>query len=133
MQNCPFSFGPQAVGTSVANILQAGTTTGGVLNGSNFESSIYVSLYIILRHMRVINTTDGDVSVSLFISTTGDGTATKGFAWSGTVVPANSYLDWVGYCRLDAAEGQFLTGSQDGASGAIVINGEGEIGIAAGG
>ncbi len=48
MQQKPFRFGPLALTNAAANILNPGTTTGGV----NSTASPYGNLRIILTHIR---------------------------------------------------------------------------------
>ena len=123
MQNKPFRLGPTALGAAAANLLNPGTTTGGV----NSTSDPYGELYILLTHIRAVNKTNTPQSVSLFIGATGASAAGTEFAWAGTVIPANSALDWYGRVRLDTAD--FLTGLA-GASASVTLEAEGEIGVA---
>lgn len=135
----PFRFGPTALSTTTTtNILNPGTTTGGVLNGSNFQSStVYVNLRIVLTHVRVVNKTAGAVSCALWIGATGanaagteaifGGAASAGALTQGVSVPANSYIDWYGMLPLDIAD--FLVGGASAAT-SLTIQGEGMIGVA---
>jgi hypothetical protein len=120
VQNKRFRFGPVAVANSVGNVLNPATTTGGVNAGNS-------SQYIILNHIRVVNKTAGAVNFSAFIGATGGSAAGTEFMASATPVPANSYIDWYGAVRLDAAD--FLTALAS-ATTSLVISGEGEIGVA---
>lgn len=121
MQNKKFRFGPIALtNTLTANLLNPPTATGGVNGGSSAQ-------YIILRHLRVVNKTAGAVTVSLWIGATGGNVAGTEFGWQATSVPANSYLDWYGEVRLDAAD--FLVGGAS-ANTSLSLTGEGEIGVA---
>jgi hypothetical protein len=122
-QQKAFRFGPLALGASAANILNPGTTTGGV----NSTGSPYGNLRIILTHIRIVNKTNGAVAASLYIGATGGSAAGTEFAFNAFSVPANSYQDWYGRMPLDTAD--FLTGLA-GASSSLVIEGEGEIGVA---
>ena len=81
---------------------------------------------ILLRHIRVINTTAGALAVSLFKGVAATAAAGTEFAFSATVVPANSYLDWNGLLRLDS--GSVLCGGST--TTGLTIEGEGEIGMA---
>ena len=119
--NKAFRFGPLALtNTLTTNILNPGTTTGGVNSGTP------ENLYIILKHIRIVNKTAGAVTASLWIGATGANAAGTEFAFQGTSVPANSFLDWFGLVRLDVAD--FLVGGA-GAATSLSIEGEGEIGI----
>lgn len=115
-----FRFGPVAVANSVGNLLNPPTATGGVNGGSS-------SNYIVLRHIRIVNKTAGAVTFSGYIGATGASAAGTEFLGTGLSVAANSYVDWYGQIRLDAAD--FFTGVAS-ATTSLVINGEGEIGVA---
>lgn len=122
-QNKKFRFGPIALtNTLTTNLLNPGTITGGVNMGSG-------NMFILLNHLRVVNKTGGAVTVSLWIGATGANAAGTEFAWQGTSVPANSYLDWFGApMRLDTTD--FLVGGA-GAATSLSLQGEGEYGVAA--
>jgi hypothetical protein len=120
MQNKVFRFGPVAVSNSVGNLLNPPTASGGVNAGSS-------SQYIILRHIRIVNKTAGAVTFSGYIGATGASAAGTEFMGTGLSIAANSYVDWYGSVRLDAAD--FLTGVASAAT-SLVIQGEGEIGVA---
>lgn len=118
MTNSPFTYTAALTGTLATNILQpaaAGSGTGYTPTAS----------YIILRHMRVVNTTGGALAVSLFVGASASAAAGTEFAWSATSVPANSYLDWFGYRKLLTAN--FLTGGST--TTGLTLNIEGEIGV----
>lgn len=120
MQNKVFRFGPIALtATTTTNLLNPPTAAGGVNGGSSAQ-------YIILSHLRVVNKTGGAVTVSLWIGATGGNAAGTEFAWQATSIAANSYLDWYGRVRLDAAD--FLVGGAS-AGTSLSIEGEGEIGV----
>lgn len=83
--------------------------------------------YIILRHVRLINKTGGAVSAGLYKGATGGSAGgTEVMFPAGMSIPAQSYVDWYGQLRLDAAD--FLSGIA-GAANSIVFNAEGEIGV----
>lgn len=115
-------FGPAAVSNAVANALNPGTTTGGVnMPGSSGN------LYFIVKHIRWVNKTAAARTISGWIGATGASAAGTETGFSGTTVPANSYIDWFGLLRLDVAD--FLTMQADAAT-SITWQGEGEIGVA---
>lgn len=115
-----FNFGPIALAaTLTTNILNPPTATGGVNGGSS-------SNYIVLRHIRVVNKTSIPATISLWKGATGANSAGTEVVWQGTPVPANSFLDWYGIMRFDAAD--FLVGGA-GTATALSIQGEGEIGV----
>ena len=120
--NLPFRAGPVAVQSSAGNLLNPGTTTGGINC-----TSIYSKLNILLRHIRVVNVTGSNATITLYIGASGASAAGTEFAWCATVVPANSYLDWYGYCPLSSTD--FLTGIA-GTASALTITFEGEISVA---
>lgn len=116
-----FRFGPIALtNTLTTNLLNPPTAAGGVNGGSS-------SQYIVLKHIRIVNKTAGAVTFSLWIGATGANAAGTEFMGIGTSVAANSYVDWYGMVRLDAAD--FLVGGA-GAATSLTIQGEGEIGVA---
>lgn len=128
-------FGPVALSTTTTtNILNPGTTTGGV--GMPATST---NLYFVLRHVRVVNKTTGAVRFGLWLGATGanaagtevisGATATAGAldANVGISVPANSYVDWYGALRMDVAD--FLVGGASAAT-SLTFQAEGELGVA---
>jgi len=115
-------FGPVALSaTLTTNILNPGTTTGGV--GMPATSG---NLYFIIKHLRIVNKTAGAVTVSLWLGATGANAAGTEVIAQGTPVPANSYLDYYGVLTLDVAD--FLVGGA-GAGTSLVLEAEGEVGI----
>lgn len=123
MQNKKFRFGPVALANAAANILNPGTTTGGV----NATAAPYDKTRIILTHIRIVNKTAGAVTCTLFIGATGGSAAGTEFGFNGYSIPANSYVDWNGSMPLDTPD--FLTGLASAAT-SLTIQGEGEVGIA---
>lgn len=119
--NKTFRFGPIAL-TNVltTNLLNPPTASGGVNGGSS-------SQYIILKHIRVVNKTGGAVTFSLWLGATGANAAGTETIGQGLSVAANSYIDWYGLKRLDAAD--FLVGGASALT-SLSIEGEGEIGVA---
>lgn len=119
--NKTFRFGPIAL-TNVltTDILNPPTATGGVNGGSS-------PMYIVLKHVRIVNKTVGPVTCSFWLGATGGNVAGTEVIGQGLSVPANSYVDWFGLMRLDAAD--FLVGGASAAT-SLSIQGEGEIGVA---
>lgn len=116
-----FRFGPVALTTTLTtNILNPPTATGGVGAGSS-------SNYIILRHIRVVNKTGSSATFSLWLGATGANAAGTEVIAQALSIAANSFSDWYGLLRLDAAD--FLVGGASAAT-ALTIEGEGEIGVA---
>lgn len=122
--NKTFRFGPVAMSSTLTtNILNPGTTTGGVAS----TSAPYDKLRIILRHIRIVNKTAGAVTFSLYIGATGGNAAGTEFMGLGTSIAANSYVDWYSPgLPLDTAD--FLVGGASAAT-SLTIEGEGELGI----
>jgi|SRR6185436_13338156 len=116
-----FNFGPVALSnTLTTNILNPNATSGGVNDNST-------ALYIVLRHIRIVNKTAGAVTFSLWLGATGANTAGTEVIGTGVSIAANSYFDWYGVMRLDTA--QFLVGGASAAT-SLTIQGEGEVGVA---
>lgn len=82
--------------------------------------------YLILKKIRIVNKTAGAVTFSLWIGATGANAAGTEFMGQGRSVAANSYEDWTGSLRLDAAD--FLVGGAS-ASTSLTLEAEGEIGF----
>jgi len=133
--NTTFSFGPVLLTTTTTtNILNPGTTTGGV----NCTGSPYDKLYLILKYLRVMNQTLSPVSFALWLGSTGTNSTSACFAFpgiasgaaltNGVSVPATNFVDWYGIRRVSQAD--FLVGGA-GTATALVIIGGGEIGIGA--
>ena len=121
MQNKAFNFGPIALtATLTTNLLNPAAATGGVNGGSSAQ-------YIILRHIRVVNKTAGAVTFSFWLGATGANAAGTEVVGIGKSVPANDYIDWYGYMRLDST--QFLVGGAS-AGTSLSLQGEGEVGVA---
>ena len=121
MQNKQVRFGPGALTNAAANLLNPGTTTGGV--GMPGTSS---NLYFLVKHIRLVNKTNAQHTGTLYVGATGGSAAGTEFAFNGTAIPANSAVDWYGNLRLDVAD--FLTGLAD-ANTAVTWEAEGEVGV----
>lgn len=97
MQNKRLSIPPIALtGTLATTIVEPGTTAES--GNAGYTAS---KAYILIRHFRVINTTSGALSVSLFKGAAATAAAGTEFAFSATPVPGNSYIEWYGELRLD--------------------------------
>lgn len=115
-------FGPVAMSaTLTTNILNPGTTTGGV--GMPATST---NTYFIVRHIRIVNKTAGAVTFSLWLGATGGNVAGTEVIGTALSVAANSAFDWYGMLRLDIAD--FLVGGAS-AGTSLTFEAEGEIGI----
>jgi hypothetical protein len=119
-QNKILNVPPVALAAAAANILTPGTATGAVgFTGTN--------PYIIIKHIRAVNNDAVAHTLKLFKGATGGSAVGTELAYSGTQVPANSYVDLYGQIRLDSAD--FLTGFADVAS-KLTLNIDAEIGLA---
>ncbi len=115
-------FGPVALSSTLTtNILNQGTTTGGV-----GMPATTTNLYFLLTHIRIVNKTAGAVTFSLYIGATGANAAGTEFMGLGTSVAANSYIDWYGRLPLEVAD--FLVGGA-GSATSLTFEAEGEVGI----
>lgn len=122
----PFRFGPlKLTSTYTTNILNPGTTTGGV----NSTAAPYDKLEIRLRHLRITNVTGTAATFRLFIDGTGGNTAGKEIEY-GKSVPSNSSIDLWFTPGLLLVGADFLVGGAS-ADDTLTIMGEGEIGVAA--
>jgi hypothetical protein len=123
-QNKPFRFGPVALtATYTTNIFNPGTTTGGV----NSTSAPYDKLRAIIRKIRIVNKTAGAVTFRLYIGATGANAAGTEFLGFDRSIAANSAEDFYGIWPFDTTD--FLVGGASALT-SLVIEGEGEIGIA---
>jgi len=119
-----FRLGPVALSnTLTTNILNPGTTTGGVAS----TSAPYDKLRIVLRHIRIVNKTAGAVTFSLYLGATGANAAGTEVIGTGYSVAANSAFDWYGMLPFDTTD--FLVGGASAAT-SLTIEAEGEIGLA---
>jgi hypothetical protein len=82
--------------------------------------------YLILKHIRIVNKSAAATAVSLWIGASGANLAGTEFAFQGTQVQPNSFIDWYGLVRLDATD--FLVGGAS-ANTALSFEAEGEIGV----
>lgn len=120
--NKTFRFGPIALtGTYTTNLLNPATTTGGTNGGGSGN------LYLVIRHIRIVNKTGTAATYRLFIGATGGNAAGTEFMGYDASVPANGNVEWFGALRLDTAD--FLVGGASAAT-TLTIEGEGEIGVA---
>lgn len=121
-QNKSFRFGPVALTTTLTtNILNPNVTS--VAGPVGFTMT---QPYLLLKHIRILNKTGTAATFSLWLGGTGANAAGTEVIGTAVSVPANSYVDWYGALRLDAAD--FLVGGA-GTTTALTIQGEGEIGV----
>lgn len=112
--------------TLTTNLLNPGTTTGGV----NCTSTPYGNLRITLRQIRIVNTTSGAITVTIYKGATGANTAGTEIIKAKTV-PANDYIDFWYQNGLNLDTGDFLVGGAgSGSSNDMNAQFNGEIMIA---
>lgn len=119
-QNKTIRFGPVAMSNVLTtNILNPGTITGGVNMGAG-------NLYMIIKHIRIVNKTAGPITFSLWLGATGGNVAGTEVIGQAKSIAANDVYDWYGLLRLDVAD--FLVGGASAAT-SLSIEGEGELGV----
>jgi hypothetical protein len=121
MQNRPFKMSVDLTTVMTTNLLNPGTTTGGVGTGGPYNQRI------IITHARVINRDVAPRTFSFWIGATGANAAGTAFMGQGKNVPINDSVDWYGRKPLDVAD--FLVGGAS-ANTALTLELEGEIGLA---
>ena len=122
-QNKLLRFGPVAlVLTTPTNIINPTITSlAGVVGFTATQP------YVIIRHVRIVNITASAATCTFAVGTTGvTPTSANSVIGFGLSVAANSYVDWYGQLRLDAAD--FLVGFAN-TTLALTFEGEGEIGF----
>src|SRR5438132_7965460 len=116
--NKSFNFGPVALtNTLTTNILNPNVTS--VAGPIGFTMT---QPYIILRHVHISNKTGSAATFSLWKGATAANAAGTEIIGTAVSVAANSYFDYYGLLRLDAAD--FLVGGSNTAT-ALTIEGEG--------
>jgi hypothetical protein len=123
MQNRAARFGPAAMATAVANLVNCALTSNSGPIGISSPASL--ALYLLITHIRLVNTAAVAATASLYIGTTATSATAAAFAFNAYSIAANSYVDWYGRVRLDAAD--FLTGFASATT--VTWQAEGEIGI----
>ena len=120
--------GPVALTTTTTtNLFNPPTLTGGTNPPASSTNS-----YFVLRHMRIVNGTNGAIQVATWLGTTGINTVAAAFGFGGVAaagtltqgvsIPAQSYADWYGQVRIDAAD--YLVGGASSAGCTITLDGE---------
>lgn len=120
-QNKVLNIEPFALTGSIQNILNSAIAS---LSGP--VGYTQTQPYILVKHIRAINTNASPATVSLYKGGSGASAADTSFAWSAAPIPANGSIDAVfANARFDAAD--FLTGLASTTGVVLVI--EGEIGL----
>ena len=125
MQNKTFRFGPIALSSTLTtNILNPGTTTGGIA----CTSSPYANLRLSINQLRIVNKTAGAVTFSLWIGASAAADAGTELA-SAISVPAHAEYNMYFAKGLPLDVADFLVGGASAAT-SLSIEGYGEIGVA---
>ena len=111
--------GPVSIGFAAVNIFNPGVVAGGVNSPSG-------NLRGLLKHFRIVNSDVTDGTISLYLGASGGTAAGTEEVWSGTTVPANSFLDYYANPALKVDVTDFLVGKSS-LNGALVLTIEGEI------
>jgi hypothetical protein len=123
MADRTFRFGPTALTTSIANVLN-GTVTSWA--GPVGILPAMAGVYLNLRHVRIVNKTAGAVSFSMHLGATGAEAAGTEVIGSLLSVAAYSAFDWYGLMPMVAAD--FLT-AKASANTSLTVEGEGAIAV----
>ncbi len=122
MQNSPFRLGPLALtNTYTTNIMNPGTTTGGVNGGGSRN------LYILIKKIRIIDKSGAGGTFRLYLGATGANAAGTEIMGNNTTVAANSYVEEF-FPNLLFKAADFLVGGAS-AGTTLTIIAEGEIGV----
>jgi hypothetical protein len=119
-QNKKLNIAPIAVTASVTNLLNCNVTA--VTGPVGFTMT---QPYLLIKHIRAVNTTAGALTLTLYKGATGASAAGTQFMFAGTSIPANSYVDMYTEARFDAVD--FLTGI--GSATGITLDISAEIGV----
>lgn len=83
--------------------------------------------YIVVNHIRIVNTDTVAHTITLYKGATAGSAGGTEFAFKAVSIPANSYVDWYGKTRFDAAD--FLSGLAD-VTNVLTINIDADISLA---
>jgi hypothetical protein len=116
-----FRFGPVALSATLTTNILKGPVQAAAGTGVAAQD-----IYMVLRHIRILNKTAGAVTFSLWLGATGGNTAGTEVIGTALSVAANSAYDWYGMLRMDAAD--YLVGGASAAT-SLTIEGEGTLAI----
>lgn len=123
MQNTKFRCGPIALTNAVANLLNPGTTTGGV----NCTAAPWDKLYLVIYSITVSDKGGAGGTFDLYIGATGASAAGTEIAKTRTVTTnTDTQIVFPGGRRLSQAD--FLTGKA-ASNTTLTITIDGEIGV----
>jgi hypothetical protein len=120
--NKAFRFGPVAL----SNVLTTNILNPTITSLAGVVGFTMTQPYLLIKHIRIVNKTAGAVTASFWLGATGANAAGTEVIGTAISVAANSFIDWYGLLRLDAAD--FLVGGASAAT-SLTIQGEGEIGV----
>lgn len=121
--NKTFRFGPVAL----TNVLTTNILNPTITSLAGVVGFTMTQPYLIIKHIRITNKTAGAITCSFWLGATGANAAGTEVIGTALSVAANSFVDWFGLLRLDAAD--FLVGGASALT-SLTIQGEGEIGVA---
>jgi len=121
MADKPFRFGPVALSSTLTTNILKGPVQAAAGTGVGAQD-----IYMLLRHVRIVNKTGSAATFSLWLGATGANAAGTEVIGQALSVAANSYFDWFGALRMDAAD--FLVGGA-GTATALTIEGEGVMAV----
>lgn len=114
------SIPPKQVPTVVGNLLNCAITSlAGPIGYTQTQP------YILVKHIRLTNTTGAPITVTLYKGANGGGAAGTEYQFAGVSIPANQSLDDYTQGRFESTE--FLTGVAS--AGGVTINISAEIGL----
>ena len=116
------TFGPVAIPQiNVTNLIAPAAAGAGAVGYTATAD------YLIIRHIRIVNSAASEENFKLYKGATGaEAAGTEFMGWASPVGP-NSSVDWYGYLRLEGANG-FLTGYTITGDTHLTLTAEGEIG-----
>lgn len=121
MADKQFRFGPVAMSSTLTTNILKGPVQAAAGTGVAAQD-----IYMIIRHVRIVNKTAGAVTFSLYLGLTGANTAGTEVVGTALSVAANSAYDWYGNMRMDAAD--YLVGGASAAT-SLTIQGEGVMAV----
>jgi hypothetical protein len=92
-QNKRLFIPPQVANVTTTTLLIGGAMTT-ISGPTGFTATQW---YILLRHIRAVNTSATQYTVTMFYGSVN----TLAAIWSATPVAGNSYIDWFGELRID--------------------------------
>ena len=116
-----FRLGPVAMSSTLTTNILKGPVQAAAGTGIGAQD-----IYMVIRHVRIVNKTAGAVTFSLWLGATGGNAAGTEIIGNAQSVAANSSYDWYGALRMDAAD--YLVGGASAAT-SLTIEGEGALAV----